>query len=68
VIQPRTRRRIAGLNVVFWSAVTVPGAWVIPTLDEIWFQRLALFLGFVGLVIPAWDVWVSTDVRVNQGD
>lgn len=59
---------MAGINVVMWGALTLPIAWFVPLIDEVWFKRGTLFLGLVGLVIPAADVWVSTDVRVQQED
>lgn len=57
---------MAAVNVLFWGALAFPLAWGVPLLDEVWFKRGTLFLGLVGLVIPAADVWVSTDVRVTQ--
>lgn len=65
MIGARVRRRIAGINTWVWAALALPGSWLIPTLDEIWFQRLALFLCFVGLVLPAADGWQTENAQVE---
>lgn len=65
-MSPAARKTVAAINVLVWGALTIPLAWFVPLLDEVWFKRGTLFLGLMGLVIPAADVWVSTDVRTQQ--
>lgn len=66
MLSPHTRKTVAGINVLTWGALTGPVSWFVPTLEGLWFERAALFLCMLGLVIPAADVWVSADVRTQQ--
>jgi hypothetical protein len=68
MIAPKTRHRFAKIALWICIVATVPGSWLIPLLDDVWFERATLFLCFLGLVIPAYGAEQTTDVRMQQED
>jgi hypothetical protein len=65
-VNPRTRRRIAGLHVILSVLIGFPLSWWLPTLDDVWFQRVLLLISFYAIAVPAADLWQTTDVRTQQ--
>lgn len=65
-MSPRSRRRLALAHLMASVAVGWPMSWWLPNLDEIWFQRVILFISFYAITISAWDVWQTSDVRAEQ--
>lgn len=63
---PRSRRRLALIHLVASVLVGWPMSWWLPTLDEIWFQRVILLISFYAITATAADVWQTTDVRAEQ--
>lgn len=67
-IPPRARRRLAATFLFLSVAVGWPLSWLIPALDDIWFQRLVTWLSFLALTLTLADVVATTDVRATQDD
>lgn len=65
-MQPRTRRRLAGIHLAASVLVGFPLSWWLPAIDPIWFQRVILLISFYAITITAADVWQTSDVRAEQ--
>jgi hypothetical protein len=67
-LTPRARRRAAAVLLVVSVLVGWPLSWWLPTLDDIWFERLVTWLSFLALTLTLGDLWSTTDVRSQQHD
>jgi hypothetical protein len=65
---PHRRRQLAMLHLVVSICIGWPASWFIPNLEDVWFQRVMLFISFYAITITAWDVWQTSDVRTTQED
>jgi hypothetical protein len=65
-MDPLLRRRVALAHLIVSVAVGMPASWILPSLDPVWFQRVILLISFYAITITAWDVWQSSDIRVEQ--